>query len=159
MHYTGAVVGPKGSGKTTFLLELKKHLSEKGFRTSYALLRADHNKPYNEAIRQLGVSNLPHSIIILDGAEQLGFVAWQHFLIRTRLRRGLIISSHSTSRLPTLLECSTSLPLLQELVKQLCPDGYSELQASLLELFKRHNGNIRMCLRDLYDYGINRKPP
>ena len=49
-----------------------------------------------------------------------------------------------------LIECETSTALLEDLVRELSGKPLPEGQAS--ELFGRHRGNIRDCLRELYDH-------
>ena len=86
----------------------------------------------------------------LDGAEQLGTVAWRRFRWQTRRAGGLIIATHTPGRLPTLIECTTSVGLLERIIHRLAPDGL-DAESPAAELFARHRGNIRDALRELYD--------
>ncbi|MCU0915380.1 MAG: hypothetical protein MUC88_12565, partial [Planctomycetes bacterium] len=52
--------------------------------------------------------------------------------------------------LPTLLECSTSPALLETIVDELQPHPVTPVR-SLNDLYERHQGNLRECLRELYD--------
>ena len=90
-------------------------------------------------------------IVFVDGAEQLGPLAWWRFRRIVRQATGLVITSHRSGRLPTLIECRTSPTLLRELVTELAPDDIEKLEPRLDDLFERHKGNLRSCLRELYD--------
>jgi len=50
-----------------------------------------------------------------------------------------------------LTECSTTPALLQEIVAGLTPQGHAISPALLDDLYARHHGNLRTCLRELYD--------
>ncbi len=89
--------------------------------------------------------------ILIDSAGQLGPLAWRHFLLTTRRARRLVATLHQPGRLPTLIECTTDPDLLQDLVHNLAPDDAATLGPTIGELFHRHRGNIRSCLRELYD--------
>ena len=69
----------------------------------------------------------------------------------TRHARSLVATLHQPGRLPTLIECETNSRLLHDLVEELAPTNVIALEPNLEELFLRHNGNIRLCLRELYD--------
>jgi hypothetical protein len=58
-----AIVGPEGSGKTTWLLEFAERASDGGFRP--VVRRA------GEPVPSLG----PRDILLLDSAERLGWAA------------------------------------------------------------------------------------
>lgn len=148
-NYRGAIVGPKGSGKTTLLEELTKRFHGQGFTTIHFRLNAEYQV----------LPILPASftgVVILDGAEQLESRAWQRFLVQTRLAAGIIVTSHSPGLLPTLVECSTDLNLLDNLLCDLLnADAIFNLGSLPERLFSDHHGNIRMVFRDLYDHLAN----
>ncbi len=140
----GSLVGPKGSGKTTLLLELADALEERGISTRIVRLNSEGGN-VDLALLQ-GMDS--QTALLLDGAEQLPWYIWW----RVRwLARGLpcfITTSHRYSHLPLLHRHQTSQKLLQMLVAEL----YSEsLDVDLNDLYKRHGGNLRECLRELYD--------
>jgi hypothetical protein len=89
--------------------------------------------------------------VLVDGSEQLGAFGWRRLLHATRRARYLIVTLHRPGRLPTLIECRTDAGLLRDLVSELAPRECNEIEFSLDGLFHRNNGNLRLCLRELYD--------
>lgn len=149
--YRASIVGPHGSGKTTLLEDLEGVLAARGFRITHVRLDADDPRLPGEwrsrsAAPLLNVTD----IVCLDGAEQLGPIAWLRFRWRARRAGGLIVTTHRPGRLATLIECTTSVSLLHRIIRRLAPDGLGTAP-SAAELFTRHHGNLRDALRELYD--------
>jgi hypothetical protein len=137
MGRRAAIAGPEGSGKTTLLAEMGEGLRREGFRVVH--LRAGKGMP---AQFKPGARD----IVLLDEADVLGPFAWRRFLRQARGAGGLLIATHRAGRLPVLWRCETSPALLDEIAAELagetdCTEG----------LFKKHGGNIRAALLDLYD--------
>jgi DNA polymerase III delta prime subunit len=85
----------------------------------------------------------------VDGAEQLTRLQW----FRLRLRRGgLVVTTHRRGMLPELHECRTSPALLREIASSL---GVELTEDECSALHRRHAGNIRESLRELYDRGTS----
>lgn len=143
-----AIVGPKGSGKTTLLEELASALPGE-----QVLVRIEggSRRPWRAARTQIPTRVTPIHGVLVDGAEQLGLVGWRLLLRATRSARCFIATLHRPGRLPTLVTCSPNHELLVELVTELTPADAPTLQPGLADLFRRHGGNIRSCLRELYD--------
>lgn len=146
----GQVVGPHGTGKSTFVIAFQKELTACGLDVHLVTLHS---------FDKCGLSSLltlqPGSILILDGFEQLPF--WRRFkIIHSTLWRhiGLLTTSHVSFGLPTLLETSVNLETAKNLVRTLTGSEPSENLESLLT---KHNGNLREVFFDLYDEceGIN----
>lgn len=155
-NHRGALVGPEGSGKTTLLDALAARFRESGFNVRRLQLTRDqprfHQAAMDDLWRDLGSSDL----ILLDGAEQLGPLRWRGFLHRSRVAGGLLITLHRAGRLPTLLDCRTSPELLDELVTDLQGELSPADRHRNRELFRRHAGNLRLVLRDWYDFCAGR---
>ena len=90
--WRGAVTGPHGSGKTTFLEALAPRLRSRGFEVEMLFL--------NRQSRQIDESSYEvidrDSIVLFDGSELLGPLGWRRFLhrrLRDRLCRWLLDSS------------------------------------------------------------------
>lgn len=142
----GAIVGPHGSGKTTLLDTLAESLEGEVVR---ARLSADTTRPLARALHQLPSRVGPGHSVLLDGAEQLGTWAWRRFRQASAAAGTLVVTSHRQGRLATIHECRTTLTLLVELVLEL--DPVTADAVDLGALFRRHQGNLRLCFRELYD--------
>ena len=147
MNYRGALVGPQGSGKTTLLEDLEPALVARGFQTRWLRLNQSMQRLSSAAWREFFAAIEKNDIILLDGAEQLNWLAWLRFKLNSRKAAGLVITVHKPGRLPTVLECCTDPDLLQEIVGALAPVS----ACHTAELFHRHQGNLRNALRELYD--------
>lgn len=141
LRYRCLIVGPEGSGKTTLLEDLAPRLHALEFATTFFSIDGGFPR----------VSAGPSDIVLLDGAEQLDRACWNALSRQTRYNAGLIATSHIAGRLPTLIECRTTLELLRQTVVELAPGHFSRLEPMLPELFRRRKGNVRLALADLYD--------
>ncbi len=146
MSYRAAIVGPKGSGKTTLIEDLSTRLAARGLAPRLIHLTAEHH--------QIGSSMLhgdaPNRIILIDGAEQLSWMRWRWLRLQTRTAPGLIITTHRPGRLPTLIHTSTTTQLLATIAGELLGDDLPP-PPRIDQLFARHRGNLRDALRELYD--------
>lgn len=152
-----AIVGPQGSGKTTLLEDFAPRLRERGYGVRD--LRLDEEAPRFAPgfLDALFGSVGPRDVILLDGAEQLGWLAWTSFARRSRSAGGLLVTGHQPGRLTTLLETRTSPELLEGLVDQILGDRSGDVRPLLQPLFEKHGGNLRDALRSLYDhYAVGR---
>lgn len=151
LDYRAALVGPEGSGKSTLLEDLRNAVAQQGRKTR--LVFVNDTRPLDAPRRrQLLCETTADEIVFLDGADSLRWATW--LLIKRRLLHetaGLVITSHRSGMLPTLLECSTTPLLLQQIVGALGPEAPPVSTGLLNELYHRHDGNLRHCLRDLYD--------
>lgn len=151
LNYRGAIVGAEGSGKTTLLEGLGAALKRRGFATRTVFV--NHTHPFSDAACRRLLSELPPGrIVLLDGADAISRPSW--LLLRRRTiqhARGLVVTTHRRGRFPTLIECRTTVELLQEIVTGLLPPGQTICPDLLTRLFAEHHGNLRACLRHLYD--------
>ncbi len=151
LNYRAAIVGPDGSGKTTLLEDLQPVLHRKGLKTRVVFV--NDTCPFDAPTCRRLVSEINRDeILLLDGADLISRACWSLLKRHTITHAlGLVITSHRPGMLPTLIECATTPTLLMEIVTALHPQG-SGIPADLLDaLYKRHHGNLRDCLRDLYD--------
>jgi hypothetical protein len=144
----GAIVGPEGSGKTTLVEGLAIVLPAAPVNVR---LPGSCRRPWSTARAQLPNELTADHAVLIDGAEQLGLFGWRGLMHATRKAGFLVATLHQPGLLPTLVECRTDPGLLRDLVVELVPDDARSLAPELGELFDRHEGNIRLCFRELYD--------
>ena len=151
LDYRCAIVGPEGRGKTTLLEDLGERLrAEQGFDVKWLRLSREQPRFDRHWLRTSFAGVTRRNVLLFDGAEQMGRLAWWGFLRKTRAARGLIITSHRSGLLPTLARCDTSPELLEAIVRELV--GCTE-RLPVRELFNQYDGNVREALRHLYDLG------
>jgi len=143
-----AVVGPEGAGKTTLLEELSRRLDG---NVVLVTLSGPCRNPWRAIHKRLPDAVGPLHTVLVDAAGRLGAASRLMLQRRCRNARRLVISNHRPGRLPTLVDCRTSPELLAELVRELTPEHADRLDPVLEELFCRHDGNLRLCFRELYD--------
>jgi hypothetical protein len=144
-NYRGAIVGPKGHGKTTLLEDLVPRLAALGFNTRLIRLSSERCKlPALQSPRR-------NEVVLLDGAEQLSFTAWWAFRWRMRHAAGLLITTHRPGRMRTVHCCQTTQRLLEDLIATLLGLASGGVSCDLGDLFQRHGGDLRLALRDCYD--------
>jgi hypothetical protein len=164
LGYRAAIVGPHGAGKTTLLEDLQEKLEQRGMPV--VPLRLDRENPKFERgfLDALFERVTPDDVICLDGAEQLTRLGWLLLKRRARAARGLIVTSHKSGLLPTLIECTTTPALLDAIVARLlststahAPNASHASRAHVgpppaNELFIKHRGDVRAALREMYDW-------
>ena len=154
LRFRAALVGLHGRGKTTLLEELAWRLEQRGLRTRAVTLQEGDRRLSPTQRETLFRGSTVLDVLLVDGAEQLGRLAWLEIRTRSRAAGGLVITSHRPGLLPTLHECHTSPELLAGIIAEMAemagPDSAGSLPSSE-ELFVRHGGNVRDALRELYD--------
>jgi ATPase subunit of ABC transporter with duplicated ATPase domains len=149
LNWRGTIVGPNGSGKTTLIEQLVPHIASRGFVPRVMRLRTESTLPEKEAQLVEARTFSAPDFLLLDGAEQLTTRQWLPLRVAIDRLAGAVVTVHRTSRLPTLLELGTTPALLDELVAELTGGQLHPGEAAAILL--RHRGNIRDCLRELYD--------
>jgi len=90
-------------------------------------------------------------VILFDAAEQMTRFDWTLFKRRSMQAGGLVITSHRSGMLPTLIECTTDPALLSDIIRALLGTESMDFTRMTSDLHQRHNGNLRQALRELYD--------
>ncbi len=148
LHYRAAIVGSDGTGKTTLIEDIARRLTEHGLSCRSIFVTMDIPAPSGK-INEI-LEGEAFNVLLIDGADHLKRFVWHRIKRKVNRRNmGLVITSHKPHMLPTLIECSTTPRLLKEIVA-----GLSRQTANtepMENLFRRHRGNIRNALRELYD--------
>lgn len=154
----GAIIGPEGSGKTTLLRQLGERLAGQGYRTRWVQITRDRPTFPRQEAQRLTADLSSRDIILFDGAGHLLLPRWWAFRWRAHAAGGLLITAHSGRRLPPLLRTRTDVHLLAELMRELFDrEGWRVEQTQRVaidpaDLYRRHGGNMRTALREMYDH-------
>jgi hypothetical protein len=147
-NWWGQIIGPHGSGKSTLLATLKPALSAAGCQI--------HEIELNDGSRHLprNLSAPSHGeLLVVDGFEQLNWRA--RLQLKWRCRRastGLLVTSHVSMGLPTLVQLSPSRRLIEQLVADLCAQASSAITSKdVAASHASHGSNLREIFFDLYD--------
>ncbi|MBT8036654.1 MAG: hypothetical protein KJO21_03825 [Verrucomicrobiae bacterium] len=143
------LTGRHGSGKTTFLDAWKKRLHQDGHESLDLFLNRE-----NSTLDPKSWQALAHCIgktIILDGEEQLSWIARRKFYALTRDAHALLVTRHRASKLPCLLHLDPAISLLDRCVQALAPDHYDALRTHFPSWWHQTRGNIRESLLLCYD--------
>ncbi len=143
-RYRAAIVGPHGSGKTTFLDALVPRLRRRGLAVQHYFLN-------DRITARPEPADDPETLVIVDGAERLGFRAWR----RLRAHPRLLLTQHRAGRLPTLLRTSATPAMLEVFASRLDPGLALDAPA----LFRKHRGNLREALLECYDLASRGRSP
>lgn len=151
MNYRAALVGPEGSGKTTLLEDLEPRLRALGFEVKHLRLDRTTRAFPRGCLKQFFAEVSRRDVILCDGADVMNRVTWFWFKRRAKRAAGLVITSHRKGLLPTLIECSTTPALLDDIIAEILGEESNLLRPLTPTLFTRHRGNLRAALRELYD--------
>ena len=151
LGYRAAIVGPKGTGKTTLLEDLELALAALDFEV-VRLRLDDQTRGFPEGFLNRFFSELSkRNVILFDGAEQMSRLEWRRFKRRSKRAGGLVITSHRPGMLPTLRECDTSPELLHDIIAELLGTESAPIRDLAVKLYGKHDGNLREALREMYD--------
>ena len=157
MNFRAAIVGGHGSGKTTLLEKLQPKITAKGYKTKMAF--ANQDKPYLRSDLKMILADMDNwDICLLDGADHLpafSFRSLKQAFIKAD--KGLIITVHKPSKLPTLIKCSPDLELFKDIISELLRDHPLPTDQEISLIYNCHRGNLREALWDMYDIWAERK--
>lgn len=148
-QWRGSIVGSHGSGKTTLLEQLAPRLDERGFVPRLFSLRSESTMHEKRALLDAVRPMRAPEFLLIDGAEQLTTREWLPLNAAAHHCAGAVLTLHRVGRLPVILETAPSAALLEQLVGEVSGSRLPTGEAA--GLFQRHRGDLRACLRELYD--------
>ena len=157
----GQIVGPHGTGKSTLLKAISDEMRRQGETVVEVVLRDRQKKLPPELHERLRELRGKIFVLTIDGYEQLSFferlrLRW----IRIRRRCGLLITVHRpVAGWPILYETSPDFETLKRVLRHLLRGETLISAESLDTLYKKHHGNLRLILLDLYDEWERRHEP
>jgi len=153
----GAIVGPKGTGKTTLLLAIGQQLTATGFSTRHVTFSRCH-QTRRQQLEECRESIISGELLLIDGAERLSpwsrnrlFRSARRFSGKPGSTAGLIATLHwKPWFLRTVFRSKCHEELLLQVLKHLEKNDQSTTSAAKT-LFVKNRGNMRLVLRGLYD--------
>lgn len=151
-RWRGVLVGAHGSGKTTLREEIESRLRHEGWQVR-SLIMGDERRVGWPDLNDLIAGAGAKTMLTLDGLDRINTLTWWRLCRATRSVGGILATSHVHGRLPTLHHHHTSAELLRGLVHELVQQNHNPAPflARCTPLFDQHGGDIRACLRRLYD--------
>jgi hypothetical protein len=144
-----AIVGPHGHGKTTLLTAVAREATTAGCQVARVCIARTADAW--RALTTVGRARR-NGLVCIDGWERMRFGSDRAARMLARWRGcRLLVTTHSAGRLPTFASCGSSPALLAAIVA-LVPDSHGQiLPADIETAYRRHSGDIREALYDLYD--------
>ena len=146
----GAIVGPHGSGKSTLIEQLQAQLKSQGTRCVFFRRTSENKNLSLRELHQIWISSRDAAWILLDGAEQLGWLRFFVFKLVARRASGVVITAHADGLLPTVLRTVPSIETFKKLLKILGPEVSTLSSEEVEQLFVSHGGNIREIFGECY---------
>lgn len=158
LNFQASVIGPKGNGKTAFLLTFQEILKQQDYAVRYLRYPSERAFSYRE-IKQYVSQVTSQEIVLLDGGE---IRSWSRqvffFLLRARAK-GILMTAHFPCALPCLYRCQTNPGLFAHLLRELLClssdvaelEDEETLECVAAEYFNRYKGNLRQAMLGLYD--------
>jgi len=156
--WRGQIVGAHGSGKSALLAALIPAIEQAGRSTLLIELHDAQRRLPIDLGRDPRLA--PPLVVIVDGYEQLS--RWSRFQLNRCCRKrglGLLATSHCPVGLPDLARTLASPGLAEQIVGELLRGRQWPLNAAeLRECYRRHGGDLRELLFELYDLYEQRRP-
>ena len=150
-QWSGQIIGPHGTGKSTLLAALLPALVKAGRKLVHLEL-PDGTRQLPLSAKELDGLDADAQLAI-DGYEQLTYWARRRLKNRSKTQGfGLLIIAHAPDDLPELYRTEGSLAVAQQIVAELLRETPVKISETLVEeRFRKHNGNLREMLFSLYD--------
>lgn len=144
-----SITAPHGHGKTSLLVALFAELRRRGWPTVLVRVRSLRDA-WTAAATAARAG--PETVLGIDGCDRLPRVGVRMVAAVVRRRRlRLVITTHREGGLPALYRCETTPALFAALVARLPDHGGRITADDIDDAFRRHAGDVREALYDLYD--------
>jgi hypothetical protein len=153
------VIGPHGSGKSSFVREFTRMLDERGDHCR--IWKAADQRYRVPAIAGLLIRLRPATILVLDGFDRLTVFARWFVRLWTKFRScGLIVTAHAGTGLPLLLATNVTAREARHALQHLLPEFETAWgkQLDVETLLRDHDGNLREVLFHLFDTWQDQRP-
>lgn len=150
--FRGAIIGPHGSGKSTLLEDIQSQLNKQTISTQHFRVHKETLAPQKKTIIN-SILNAKHgTVTFLDGGENLGLLQWIRLARKiNKLKIPLIATTHYPCPLPSLFKTAINVELCHQFTQMLAGAYWSpNLEALVLNTFKKHKGNMREVFRACY---------
>lgn len=143
------ILGPHGVGKSTLLATIVSELRSRGDDVQAILLHLGERRLPAEFEQSLPWSE--RSVVVVDGAEQLSWLRRRGLISKaTKHGAGLLITTHTDLRLPTLCELVPRESDAVAIARHLDPAKIVS-DDDVRAAFARRKGDLRETLFDLFD--------
>lgn len=157
-NWTGEIVGPHGSGKSTLVESLKGLISQD---LHHVTIRTedDHTSIYRNLLDWLATEK-SGSLLIVDGIEQIERHRIEDIISRCQSHQiGLLVTSHESVGLPLLHRCQSGLEPFRAVVRELLQGRTIPITNEEIDYaYNKYSPNLREALFSLYDvYELKRR--
>lgn len=164
LGWEAAVVGPAGTGKSTFLEGLSRALQREGFRVWRGRFDTDAPDRWGVRLPLASYSDVSDTVLLVDGCAGLGRVARYRLDHLARRAAGLVVADRSEDArpvrsLPVLLRTRSSPALLEDLLAELLPLGPRPGREAIRRAYLRSGGDLGRALRLLGEKHARRVRP
>lgn len=154
--WTGQIVGPHGSGKTTLVWHLSSHLQRRFSAIEFLIVRGVGKVGISRSLEGQTVANdltpvgSPRKLLVIDGVERLSWLQRKLLLADCRRKKiGLLVTTHRRLfGLPVFFETSFDEIQFRKILSHLSSQQY---ETQYQRLSKRFGENCREMLFELYD--------
>lgn len=156
LGFRGSIIGPHGSGKTTFCDAIAPRLEAAGYQVARWFLNDRKTEPDADELAVFESVERPEStILMIDGREFLKAAPWRKLYRKTAEFGGLFATAHAENglpkpRLPVFLRTEAKPEMLVAFATRLAPD-FPWDETELRSIFKKYRGNLRESLWACYD--------
>ncbi|MGE9270477.1 MAG: hypothetical protein ACQKBU_06715 [Verrucomicrobiales bacterium] len=141
-----AVVGPWGSGKSSFLDGFAERV---GGRVERLFFNRDLNRLSEEDRKHLERGQ--EAVWVVDGDQHLPWLEARFLLRSVRRSRGGLFARHRAGRAEVLLRLQSDPDLAEALLRRAAPGLAEAWIEQLPGRWRRHRGNLRHLFLEYYD--------